>query len=483
MTSRPIPQQMPRLIDERYQLIDEIGGGGMASVYRARDIKKDRIVALKMMRPELENDPEFVRLFEHEARLMKKLSHPNIVAVYGVGFEPGAHYIAMELVEGETLKELIQRQGRLDAREALEIGLLIARALQHAHQRGVVHCDIKPQNILISEKGGVRVADFGLARAGAMLFITDEAKRLGSVHYLSPEQAQGKAMNETSDIYSLGVVMYEMLCGRVPFEGDTPQKVADQVLHAQPEFPDYVHIPRAIGMIVMKMLQKDPQCRYRSAAALLGDLARARKSPEGDFVRIEAPDKKKKPVISAGPMEHAPGETFLLVVRRVLPVVAAVMLLCVGFFLGRAWLSQPNQTPRPKVMLPNFIGTSLSVAQQLADDRSLVLQVHYEVTNDAPEGIVLRQEPAYAPDTPIAEASRVEVWVSQGPVPIPVPQVLGLPISVAKQRILEAGFQVGVITFAAPEEGQQVGVVMKQTPAGGEEGYAEDVIDLWVSSN
>ena len=275
-------------ISDRYEIIDKAGSGGMADVYKAKCHRLNRYVAIKILKPEFSSDKNFVMKFRGEAQSAAGLSHPNIVSVYDVGDDDieGIHFIVMELVEGITLKRFIERKGRLDVKEAIGIGVQIAQGMEAAHANHIIHRDIKPQTIIISRDGKVKVADFGIAKAATSDTVTQNA--IGSVHYLSPEQARGGYSDERSDIYSLGVTLYEMLSGHVPFAGDNSVSVA--LLHIQGEArplheinPD---IPRGLDMIVQKCMQKKPERRYNSASELIQDLKKSLMNPDGDFVKM-----------------------------------------------------------------------------------------------------------------------------------------------------------------------------------------------------
>lgn len=286
------------LISDRYEIIEKVGSGGMADVYKAKCHRLNRFVAIKVLKPEFSNDRSFVNKFRGEAQSAAGLSHPNIVNVYDVGDDDGLHYIVMELVEGITLKKFIERKGKLEVKEAIGISIQIAQGMEAAHANHIIHRDIKPQNIIISKEGKVKVTDFGIAKATTSNTITSNA--MGSVHYLSPEQARGGYSDEKSDIYSLGVTMYEMLSGQVPFAGDNNVSVA--LAHIQGEAvplkeinPD---IPRGVDMIVQKCMQKKPERRYLSASELIADLKKAIANPDGDFVKLIAPIVPDSPTIS-----------------------------------------------------------------------------------------------------------------------------------------------------------------------------------------
>lgn len=287
-------------ISDRYEIIDKVGSGGMADVYKARDQRLNRFVAIKVLKPEYSSDKSFVNKFRGEAQSAAGLSHPNIVNVYDVGDDSGLHFIVMELVEGITLKRFIERKGKLEVKEAVGIAIQIAQGMEAAHDNHIIHRDIKPQNIIISRDGKVKVTDFGIAKATNSNTITSNA--MGSVHYLSPEQARGGYSDEKSDIYSLGVTMYEMLSGKVPFAGDNTVSVA--LLHIQGEAMPLreldPEIPVSVDKIVQKCMQKRPERRYHTASELIGDLKKAITNPDGDFVQIPAFVASDSPTINIG---------------------------------------------------------------------------------------------------------------------------------------------------------------------------------------
>ena len=279
-------QYIGKLLDNRYEIMEQIGMGGMARVFRALDHRLNRQVAVKILREDLAEDAELRRRFHEESQAVAMLSHPNIVAVYDVSRSSDLEYIVMELIDGITLKQYMQKKGnKLNWREALHFITQIVKALGHAHSRGIIHRDIKPHNIMVLRDGSVKVADFGIARvaSGGHSTLTQEA--LGSVHYISPEQARGSHIDARSDLYSAGVVLYEMITGRLPFEGDTPVSVAIQHINSIPLSPREIDpaIPEALEAITMKAMAPDPDNRYLSADDMLADLEEFRKNPNINF--------------------------------------------------------------------------------------------------------------------------------------------------------------------------------------------------------
>ncbi len=274
------------LIGDRYEIIDKVGSGGMADVYKAMDHRLNRFVAVKVLKQEYSSDTKFVTKFRAEAQSVAGLSHPNVVGVYDVGEDSELYYIVMELVEGITLKKYIEKKGKLDIKEALGITIQIAQGLEAAHSSHIIHRDIKPQNIIISREGRVKVTDFGIAKAASSNTITSNA--MGSVHYISPEQARGGFIDEKSDIYSLGITMYEMISGRVPFTGDSTVTIALAHIHeeAVPLSTLVPRVPKSVEMIVNKCMQKKQELRYKSVSELIEDLKHAVSDPDGDFVKV-----------------------------------------------------------------------------------------------------------------------------------------------------------------------------------------------------
>ena len=265
-----------KTLGNRYEILEKIGVGGMATVYKARCKLLNRNVAIKVLKDEFANDAEFIKRFQIEAQAAASLSHPNIVSIYDVGNEDNMHYIVMELIEGETLKDIITRKGKLDWREAVDIAAQIAAGLAKAHANHIIHRDIKPHNIIITKDGVAKVTDFGIAKAVSNSTINAFGSTIGSVHYFSPEHARGGYTDEKSDIYSLGVVLYEMVTGKLPFDGDTPVSVALKHIQETPKEPIEINkdIPIGVNNIIMKAMAKDISERYQSAGEMQKDLER-----------------------------------------------------------------------------------------------------------------------------------------------------------------------------------------------------------------
>lgn len=455
------------LLSERYEIIDRVGAGGMADVYKARDQRLNRYVAIKVLKQEYSNDAKFVSKFRGEAQSVAGLSHPNVVNVYDVGEDDDLYYIVMELVEGITLKKFIEKKGRLDVNEAIGIGVQIAQGMQAAHDNHIIHRDIKPQNIIISKEGKVKVTDFGIAKAATSNTITSNA--MGSVHYISPEQARGGYSDEKSDIYSLGVTMYEMLSGKVPFEGDSTVTVALAHIQEDAETLEQIDsaIPHSLSKIVMKCMQKKPDMRYMTAAALISDLKRAIAEPDGEYVLIsdvtdDSPtivlDKDEVSQLKDAPRNYVETEEkkeeleeeldedaidpklerILKICSAVVAVIiVVVIILLVGKVVGWWGGSGKNTDKQPKttasvsaepeetdaadtVSVPELVGKTLEEAQTLLEQANLKPQLE-PVESEAKANEVTDQEPKAG--TEVDEYSYVKVYYSQGDNGITIPDV------------------------------------------------------------
>jgi len=462
------------LLDERYELFEEVGGGGMATVYRAFDRRKKRFVAIKLMRPSMSEQAEYVRMFEQEARVMKRLKHANIVEYYNSDLaENNQHYIVMEYIQGETLKQLLARRGKLDAHEALEIVILVTRALQYAHARGVVHCDVKPHNILLANDGTLKIVDFGVSLAGLFGLLVDDNTRLGSVYYLAPEQAVGLSATPQADIYSLGIVFYELLTGRVPFSDTTSEATLARRLEHEVEFSKEEEPSRGIADIVRKMTIRDLGLRYHSTSDLLDDLLQARQKPEGDFVEMGR----------SHPLDEGLSEEIILPNVRSynigkIAVVAIVSMLVLAFgVIGARKLFFSSRTSAVEVTLPNFVGLTTDEANLLALREGLNLLTHTGTHDDVEAGVIYEQHPFYAGGRTINSDTAIEIWVSLGPELIDVPNLVGKYPEYAKRLLEDAGFVLGEVEPMAPSRDQAPGTIISQDLA---RGYKGDTVNIWV---
>jgi len=436
-----------RILGERYELIEKIGSGGMAIVYKAKCHLLKRHVAVKILRPELVEDESFVARFKRESLAAASLSHPNIVNIYDVGEENGVYYIVMEYVNGKTLKEYIREKERLEWEEAVRIAAQICSALKHAHKNGIVHRDIKPQNILISEDGTVKVADFGIARAVSSATVTIAgANVMGSVHYFSPEQARGGYVDEKSDIYSLGIVLYEMVTGNVPFEGDTAISVALKHIQERVKPPWELNpsIPKSLNDVIEKATEKDQAGRYQTAGEMLRDLQRVLRDPEGNFVvrniDSDLPTQVMEPVKpNANPGERPSREKRSVWLKLILFIIPMILLFILMSFLGRQIYN--NHFVSEDVEVPGLIGLYEEEANSVLEEKNLALNVLERKHSNQEEGRIIYQDPAEG--MKIKPYSVVKVIVSLGPQTVVVPNVVGYSQREAEITIENAGLRLG----------------------------------------
>ena len=375
-----------RLLGNRYEIIEKIGNGGMATVYKAKCHVLNRYVAVKILRDEFTTDEEFIKRFGVEAQAAASITHPNIVSVYDVGHEENLHYIVMELIQGKTLKEIIVGEGGpLPWKWSVNIAMQIASALEIAHKNNIVHRDIKPHNIIITEDGVAKVTDFGIAKAVSNSTITAFGTTIGSVHYFSPEHARGGYTDSKSDIYSLGVVMYEMLTGRVPFDADTPVSVALKHMQEEPIPPKEINenIPSAVNSIILKAMRKDTTLRYQTATELLADLNRALKDPEGDFVdnkqyENDFPTQKIPTMYSNEELNRNKDKKenkfvgFVKKHKKMSIFLGIILLFCLS--LGGTLFYLDYTNPK-EVKIPDLVGISKEEAKKIADDNKLILNI------------------------------------------------------------------------------------------------------------
>lgn len=462
----------PDVLGNRYEIREKLGSGGMAVVYKGHDRLLDRPVAIKILQDNIAADEATVRRFHQEAQAVARLSHPNIVATYDVGEEQGCHYLVMEYVSGHDLKELLKERNTFSPAEAVQVTRQICEALQHAHENGVVHRDIKPHNILITHGGRVKVTDFGLARAAAATeaTITYPGTMLGSVHYLSPEQAKGKLAGKEADIYALGVVLYEMLTGVLPFQGDSPVSVAIKHVQDNPAPPRSIkpEIPAALEKVVLKAMQKDPGQRYQTAAAMEADLARAL----SNFAGSEGEDTQVLTGLAVEEEEEMP--------RRRLRLPAwLVVLVLIGVALYGLYLGWQAYWVVAEVEVPSLVQLPLSEAQKILGQMGLEGQIGSQRFDaSVPEGYVIGQDPP--PNSLIKLTRPVVLDVSLGPRMTTVPPVEGEQERAARLKIEQADLQV---SSPVRQEYDQApaGVVIRQEPEAGAQVSEGSPVSLVVS--
>ncbi len=489
-------QESPQVFNGRYELLRHIARGGMAEVYLAHDLMLDRRVALKVLFPELSTDRSFVERFRREAQAAANLSHPNIVSIYDWGEEDGTYFIVMEYLDGRTLSQMIRSEGPLLPDRAADIGADIAAALSFAHQSGVIHRDVKPGNVLISTAGMVKVTDFGIARAlNTDSDLTQTGTVMGTATYFSPEQAQGQRLDARSDVYSLGIVLYEMVVGRPPFEGDNPMAVAYKQVREQPVPPRQTNpdVPVQFQNIVLQAITKNPADRYVSADELRADLVRYRQGRSVYAAPTMAAAAGQPTVAAPAVTDH----TQAMSATRAAEVVsepppppprrtgAFVLLLVVmlGILGGLLYLFAREAgligtTASARVDVPNVIGESADDAARTLDEAGLVPD-RREQEHESEPGTVFDQEPK-ADAGQVDRGSSVIIFISAGFEKVEVPDVVGKTLDEATNELENANLVVRV-TQRADEEAPR-GEVLEQDPEPGEEIASGSTVELVVSS-
>jgi beta-lactam-binding protein with PASTA domain len=473
---------MQQLVDNRYHIVKPLGSGGMADVFLAHDNILDRDVALKVMSTRYASDEEFVERFKREAQSAAALSHPNIVSIFDRGSsEDGTYYIAMEYLPGGTLKDRIMRRGALPARTAAAVALQIAEALRCAHERGVIHRDIKPHNILITESGDVKVTDFGIARAASSSTMTRTGSILGTAHYISPEQAMGEPVGLASDLYSLGVVLYEMLTGELPYDADTPLGIAMKHVngHLRPPKAIDPSIPAGINAITCRLLAKDPEDRYASDAELIDDLERVVAGLEPSNATTEMMT-KILPVTA--PTRVGPpygGRRDEKRRRRALPLILALLallLLAPLAWAGYNFLQDRQQEEQvPRIAVPDLVGKTVEEAEKEVGN-NFEIRVAERIRGEKPVNTILSQEPE---EGRAEKGSSISVAVV-GTQVADVPGVVGKGRDAAEQALTNAGFEVS--TQERESSFEEEGLVIGQNPRGGTSEEVGSVVTITVGT-
>jgi eukaryotic-like serine/threonine-protein kinase len=422
------------VVDERYKVLNRIGSGGMADVYCAEDLQLGRRVALKLLYRRFAEDEEFVERFRREASSAAGLQHPNVVAVYDRGEFDGTYYIAMEYLEGRSLKQIVRQEGALDPDRAIDLVVQILKAARFAHRRGIVHRDIKPHNVIVDDEGRAKVTDFGIARAGAS-DMTETGSIMGTAQYLSPEQAQGHPVDARSDLYSIGVVLYELLTGRVPFDAESAVTIALKQVSEEPVPPSEFNpaVSDQLEDVVMRALQKDPAYRFADAEEFILALEQAREAGPGtgEYTRI-APTTGSYPGLAPVAALEAADRRNLRWLWWLLALLALV-----GIAVGAYLLLMPE-----KVAVPDVVGRRSATAAQILQNAGFEPKIENVRSDSVPEDRVTTQRPQ--PGTEANEGSTVTIIVSSGPGEATIPSVQGDTRASAEKKLEEAGFKVDV---------------------------------------
>ncbi len=481
-----------KVFNNRYQIQEKLGAGGTAIVYRGQDLLLNRAVTIKILREEFANNGELVRRFRHEAQAVASLSHSNIVSVYDVGYEDNMHYIVMEFVEGESLKEYIKRKGPLRLSEACNIITQILAGVQHAHEHGIIHRDIKPHNILLGVDGRAKVTDFGIAVGMSDVTMTynSTTRIMGSVHYISPEQVQGQAATDKSDIYSCGVVFYEMLTGRVPYQGETPISIAMQHVQGELALPNQVNpqVPASISYVVTRAMRRNPETRYDSAAEMADAVRAAYQSvqeSEGDQVTdatisMRNPLKRKKDgksvIIERAKDEEDDGETS----RRFTPGRIALLALAVALVGAIIWMATQltgmliHDDP---ATVPLVTGQSQAEAEAALTAAGLVAKIEYEASDTVDEGIVISQ--SVSDGQKVSKGREIELTVSSGAAKVEVPPLVGSSQRIAQLTLTNLGLNVEIDSEYNSEVDKDQ--VIMQSPEGGTQVEPGSTVKLLIS--
>ncbi len=461
-------------LDGRYEIQEIIGVGGMAVVYKAHDNVENRTVAIKILKDEIVTNEEFIRRFKNESKAIAVLSHPNIVKVYDVSFGDLIQYIVMEYIDGITLKEFIERQGSLKWKDAVYFTVQILKGLQHAHDKGIVHRDVKPQNIMVLSDGTIKVADFGIARFARNEQRTITDKAIGSVHYISPEQARGEKTDEKADIYSVGVMLYEMLTGRLPFEAESAVSVAIMQLQRDPELPTAINpsIPLGLEQITMHAMQKNPERRYQSASEILCDLEQLKKDPDTTFDYSyfvdNSPTKFVDTLMSSTPASAVENEDNgndeeQKEKNNMIPILAGIAsaLIIAIIILAIIFVPKLFKGTGKEIECPNFVGMTIDEVKENKYYQSFEIEWENKANENYDVGIVCEQ--SQSAGKKLKKGAVITLYVSTGKTNIKIPDVYGKTESYAVSELKSKNFTT-VVKAVADDEVEE-GLVIKTEPA------------------
>lgn len=473
-----------KLLGNRYEVLEQLGGGGMALVWKGRDTFLNRLVTIKVLRPEYASDEDFVRRFRREAQAVASLSHPNIVSIYDVGQENDAHYLVMEYIEGENLKDLIRREAPLSPARAVQLGRQVAEALEHAHENKIIHRDVKPHNILITRSGRAKLTDFGIAQASAAT-VTHTDAIVGSVHYISPEQAKGEPAGPKSDIYSLGVVLYEMLTGQVPYQGDGAIGVALKHIQEQPLSLRQINpeVPEDLEKVVLRAMDKLPGRRHKNARAFGDDLIAISEETISlkPFIQEENELTQVLPIpgVIKDEKKIARADENVAARRKMKPAAWAMLgLLLLALTFG-AILALNSYLNVAEAKVPPVAGMKVSEAEEVLKELGLSVKVARQAHNKIDKDVVISQQPD--PGNVVKKGRTVVLIVSSGQDLVEVPDVTGSPYDEAKLTLLNKEFQVETAPEQIYSDTVEAGKVAEQEPKGNSQAGRGSKIILHIS--
>ena len=479
---------------DRYLIEELVGVGGMCNVYRAFDAEALQTVAVKMLRDEYAADEEYLRRFRNESRAINALSHPNIVKIYDVVLDAPNPYLVMEYVSGITLKEYIDRKKPLPGRTAANIAGLVLTALQCAHENGIVHRDVKPQNIMVTEKGEVKVMDFGIARFAMSQSHTIDGNAIGSVHYISPEQALGGAVDQRTDIYSVGVILFEMLCGRLPFDGESPVSVALQQVEQNPKALRSLNpsVPVGLEQITLHAMAKNPDDRYADCGEMIADLRRWLADPKttfpaytatpvkkaAEFVRNKVPKKTGADTPKPAGRRNKLKDRLTTPLSRLFAVTCGVVVASVLFVFVMFQIYQPFQKVED-ITLPNLVGVDYTAATAGSAYPDIRIELESEDFNTEYEaGQIYRQSPSAGKS--VKKGSTVQVWVSAGGQMIPIPTFTNQEATAVYAKLVSLGLKYSTTEIASDTIAE--GSVVRTSPEAGQSAPAGSTVVVYVST-